>query len=148
MPNSIHHCPKCNYPLVLIERRGKFKCAKCGKLFLQRQIEDESFRRWNQKMKEKNENDFLIELQQRKRKPLTEEEKRLKLGEYIEKNKERIKARADKWRQENRDYYNFNKKEYYHKNLDYSRHLMRMKHWRNRQVELALNELKVDLILN
>ena len=141
MPNSIHHCSKCNYLLVLIERRGKFKCAKCGKLFPQKEVEAESFRRWNQKMKEKDEHD--LKLAGRKPK-LTEEKKRLKLDRYMEKNRERIKAGADKWREENRDYYNSNKKEYYHKNLDYSRHLMRMKHWRNRQVELAFLQLNME----
>ena len=46
-------CLKCNYKLVLLEDRRKYKCAKCGKLFPQKEIDDKEFRELNKGEKEK-----------------------------------------------------------------------------------------------
>jgi len=143
MSNSIHRCPNCNYMLVLLETRRKFKCAKCGKLFPQKDIEAESFRIWNEKQKEIERHNLRIE---NKRTKLSEEEKQQRKEEYIEKNKDKIKLKEQRWRDTNREHYNKSKMLYYHKNLKQSRHLMRMKYWRQKQVILAQGELeKIDL---
>jgi uncharacterized Zn finger protein (UPF0148 family) len=52
---SQHKCPNCFYELTLLEKRGKYKCAKCGKLFPQKKIEDQSFKEWNKKRKIRDE---------------------------------------------------------------------------------------------
>jgi len=45
-------CPNCFYELVLLEKRRKYKCAKCGKLFPQKEIDDKEFRERNKKRRE------------------------------------------------------------------------------------------------
>jgi len=37
----------CNYALVLLEHCRKYKCDKCGKLFLQLEIDTKEFVEWN-----------------------------------------------------------------------------------------------------
>ena len=37
-------CIKCNYLLVLLPKRSKYKCAKCSSLFPQREIDNRKFR--------------------------------------------------------------------------------------------------------
>ena len=46
------------------------------------------------------------------------------------------------WRDANKEHYNKSNQVYYHNNLDYSRHLMRMKYWRQRQKALALEKIQ------
>ena len=46
-------CPNCFYELVLLEHKRKYKCAKCGRLFPQKEIDDKEFREWNKKEKDK-----------------------------------------------------------------------------------------------
>ncbi len=36
-------CPKCNYKLVLLSNRRKYKCALCSRLYPQKQAEDKAF---------------------------------------------------------------------------------------------------------
>ncbi|MBM3247377.1 hypothetical protein FJZ17_02455 [Candidatus Pacearchaeota archaeon] len=48
-------CPKCNYTLVLLEKRMKYKCAKCGRLFRQKEIDTKEFAEWNKKERRKEE---------------------------------------------------------------------------------------------
>jgi DNA-directed RNA polymerase subunit RPC12/RpoP len=38
-------CPNCNYSLVLLERRAKYKCALCSKLFPQKEVDDKEFQK-------------------------------------------------------------------------------------------------------
>src|SRR3989344_3548256 len=101
-------CPNCSFALVLLERRGKYKCSKCSRLFLQKEIDDKTFRQWNVKQRELDEHNLNLEKKQRKERPkITEEERKLKAKEwrlkniqrckdnsaiYYEKNKERILA--------------------------------------------------------
>ena len=47
-------CPNCNYTLVLLEYRQKYKCAKCGRLFFQKEIDAKEFREQNEKEREKD----------------------------------------------------------------------------------------------
>ena len=50
-------CLKCNYELVLLERRHKFKCAKCSNLFTEEEIKLTEFKKYNktERAKEKTE---------------------------------------------------------------------------------------------
>ena len=40
-------CANCFYELVLLEHRQKYKCAKCGRLFPQKEIDTNEFVEWN-----------------------------------------------------------------------------------------------------
>ena len=44
-------CPNCSYELVLLDRRLKYKCALCSRLYPQKWIENKEFREWNQRQK-------------------------------------------------------------------------------------------------
>ena len=45
-------CLNCKYELVLLSYRRKYKCSKCGSLFLQKTIEDKTFQLLNKKQRE------------------------------------------------------------------------------------------------
>ena len=66
-------CPKCSYKLVFLENRLKYKCAKCGRLFLQKSIENKDFQRWNTFHRELDKN--TLELEQKQLKNLVEEKR-------------------------------------------------------------------------
>jgi DNA-directed RNA polymerase subunit RPC12/RpoP len=70
-------CPNCSYKLVFIERRLRYKCAKCGKLFLRRFIENREFRLWNEQRRDLERQEILLEIKRleeegRKRKEFRE----------------------------------------------------------------------------
>lgn len=73
-------CPNCSYKLVFIEKRLRYKCAKCSRVFLQKFIENRDFRIWNNHRRETEMQELLIELKQ------LEEEKQKK-KELRESNK-------------------------------------------------------------
>jgi transcription initiation factor TFIIIB Brf1 subunit/transcription initiation factor TFIIB len=80
-------CPNCSYILVLLERRGKYKCAKCGKLYPQKQIDDKEFRGYNKRQREKDKEDYEQQLRLRlKYKPhrhkVSSKEKQKKLTDF------------------------------------------------------------------
>ena len=76
-------CPNCNYELVLLEKRRKYKCAKCSKLFPQREIKDAEFREWNKKRRKEE------------KEKITKEYRREYRKKYIppKKSKEEIRAK-------------------------------------------------------
>jgi hypothetical protein len=71
----------------LLQHRNKYKCAKCGRLFSQKFIEDKEFRDWNQRQRESDKE----ALKPKKRVKLSEEERR-----------ERIKVCQSRWVERNR----------------------------------------------
>jgi len=107
-------CPNCFYELALLEKRRKYKCAKCGKLFPQKEIENKEFREWNKKRR-KEERDKVnkeLELRKQKRKrskPLSKEE----WEEWMRKKLEKSRKAQAKYREENREEYNAKKKDYW-----------------------------------
>lgn len=134
-------CPNCSYILVLLEKRGKYKCAKCSKLFLKKEIDDEEFREWDKEQRKKDEEDFNKQLKLRRKslKPrkFDPKEKQKRLREYrlayYERNIEKMRA-YDGSRKRNRNGY---MKKQYHANLDMSRILRRIRYWRQMQKELV-----------
>jgi len=46
-------CPNCNYELVLLEHRQKYKCPKCSRLYPQIEIERRDFVEFNKRHKGK-----------------------------------------------------------------------------------------------
>ena len=80
-------CPNCSYILVLLERRGKYKCAKCGKLYPQKEIDDKEFREHNKRQKERDKDDYerqrILRLKHKPhRHKVSSREKQKKLTEY------------------------------------------------------------------
>ena len=83
----MQRCPNCSYALVLLERRGKYKCAKCGKLYPQKQIDDKEFREYNKREKGKDKEDYerqrILRLKHKPHKhKISSREKQKKLTEY------------------------------------------------------------------
>ena len=73
-------CPNCSYKLVFLEKRLRYKCAKCSRVFLQKFIENRDFRIWNNHRRETEMQELLVEIRQ------LEEEKQ-KMKELRELNK-------------------------------------------------------------
>lgn len=118
----------------------KYKCAKCGGVFLQKVTENSNFRNWNRKQREITEHDLDLELknmEELRTKELTEGKELLRLGSD-ERNRKKSKQAQIKWRAENRELYNKLKLEYYHENLRRSRECARVRYWRRKQKQLAL----------
>lgn len=139
MSNSI--CPNCGYELVLLERRRKYKCALCSKLFPQRKIKNKGFRNWNKVQKQL---DFQKYEQERKEElsKIKELRKHIKLlfngipvkidkREYWRKYIAKNKPKREDWIKENKP-----NKTY----LVKIKH--RLHHYRQRQKRLALLYLK------
>ena len=127
--------------LVLLEKRARYKCAKCGRLFPQRQVEAESFRRWNEAQRKTDEHNLKVESKKPK---LTEEEKkqmrRAYSRIYAEKHRDKIRAYfREKWHDGTRKVYS---KELYKRNLLKSRLQKRILYYRLRQKKLALQNLE------
>src|SRR3990167_1266509 len=103
-------CPNCSYKLVFIEKRLRYKCAKCSRVFLQKFIENRDFRIWNNHRREteKQKKKELRKLNKiakalrllfnspKLRLNLTPEERRLRKREYNKKwnedNPEKVRA--------------------------------------------------------
>lgn len=123
-------CPNCNYILVLLERRRKYKCAKCGRLFAQKDIEDKDFVVQNkQRRTEANKEMKKI------RKKITRNKKGLhKVISDINKRKnKKIKPEKDK------ETYNAEKREYWAKNRE---HLLekRRENYKKRKEEILAQQ--------
>lgn len=138
-------CPNCSFVLVLLERRLKYKCSKCGKLFLKREIEDKTFRQWNVKQRELDEHNLKLERKSRvRRSKLSLEEKSLKIREYHAKNRVRINEfKRARWQARKAE---INLKRRIKRNRDKKgiRILNRIQYWRSKQSFLAQRELKIS----
>ena len=160
-------CPKCSYKLVFLENRLKYKCAKCGRVFLQKFIENKDFQRWNTFQRELDKDN--LELEQKQIRDLIEErnifrglrllfkEKRIKLK--LEERKQR-KAETDRiWRENNIERIHLNDKLWLSKNKDKklaylrlwrknnqekARLKQRLGYWRLQQARLSQKELEAN----
>lgn len=122
-------CPNCNYKLVLLSSRLKYKCALCSRLFPQKEIEIKEFREFNKRRRiddaEKMDKEYKENLAR-----IKEIKKSLRLlfngwfsktpkeyrKEYYGKNKEKIKQLNRGWRLRNKEYDQKRKQEYSKKN--------------------------------
>jgi len=57
-------CPNCNYKLVFLEKKLRYKCAKCGRIFLQNFIENKDFRQWNKFQRDLEKHNLELEIKQ------------------------------------------------------------------------------------
>ena len=155
-------CPKCFYQLVFLERRGKYKCSKCGKLFYQKEIETKEFVEWNKRERKKEKEAFYGKPQ--KQKELSEYEKKQrmrlaskkwyynnleKVGTYYKKNRERIIQQKRKYRKslsgQRKILDNEKRKARRCENMEDTRANARIEYWKRRQKELALKKLEFTM---
>ncbi|MFH1591971.1 MAG: hypothetical protein ABIB47_01240 [Candidatus Woesearchaeota archaeon] len=152
-------CIKCNYLLVLLPKRNKYKCSKCGSLFPQSDIDNKEFRSWNKRQRlEDIEN---IKPARKPRVKLSDDERKRRTKESAKKwrennnkrcrelseknyykNRDKILARKKEYRQEIKDKDRIRRKEYRHQQINRTRQLARIHWWRQKQKALALRELK------
>ncbi len=119
-------CPNCNYLLVLLPKRNKYKCAKCSKLWRELFIDNREFRNWNGLQRDLTKDSVEKEIKQKKHKvrietkkkrvKLTEEQKRQRWRGYYSKNREKILTKNREWRQNNLEYDKKLRKDYYQRN--------------------------------
>ncbi len=103
-------CLNCNYKLVLLERRHKFKCPKCSSLFTEEEIKLEEFCKRNKKIRNEEKEEIEKELQ----KIIRVENKKLTEEEMYE----RKIAIQGIWREKHREAYNKYKREYWAKHRE------------------------------
>jgi len=103
-------CPNCNYELILLSNRTKYKCALCSKLYPQKFIDNIEFRELNKRQKlmdveniDKEQKEELIRLKELK--------KSIRL---LFKNKT-----SNEWKLGDRDKYNELKREYWNKKAEH-----------------------------
>ncbi len=158
-------CFNCNYELVLLSSRPKYKCAICSKLYPKKEVEAKEFRRWNESQREKDKKG--IELKHKKKKTLLNEKKigrtfrllfkqhRIKLNpeERIERKKERDKNYYYAHREEiikkkkilvqkTKEQYNAWKRQYRQENLDTIKLKDQIQYYRKQQKALAVRWLE------
>ena len=54
-------CQNCGYELVLLERRLKYKCSLCSRLYPQKEVETRAFREWNVRQRENDLHNLKLE---------------------------------------------------------------------------------------
>ncbi len=132
-------CPNCAYQLVLLDRRRKYKCALCSRLFPQKKVEAKEFFIKNKLQRELDVQNIKIEYEKewKQLKDLRRGVERLFKG-YSRISKEQAREYCKKWRSNHK--VNVKTKE---KDKTYSHRLkQRLAYWRTKQKELALLFLK------
>lgn len=146
-------CPNCSYILVLLEKRGKYKCSKCGKLFLKKEIDDKDFREWNKQQREQTKEDFNKQLKLRRKtlkpkKKIDPIEQQKKLKEYrlacYYKYREKILKQKKGYRRRTKEKQNNYRKNYRAKHNTLTQILSRIHYWRQMQKELTLSLFSLD----
>ena len=170
-------CLNCSYKLVFLENRLRYKCAKCGKGFLPKFIENRNFRVWNSRMREIVMQELTLEINQRKRKKkqliklnkisrafrllfasprkissVSSEERKIRKREarrrWNENNPEKVRIMKKRYVDSHRTKTYAYLKSWRASNLDKFRLNQRLAHWRRKQGEMALETLKSILYKN
>jgi len=151
-------CANCNYELVLLEYRRKYKCAKCGRLFLQSEIDTKDFREQNKKEREQSRKQY-------KKETSDDYNARKAIPKIIEQLKNpKIEKTREEYNQAKREYWAKNKTHLQQKRKEnYERQKLRIlstqalyrqnhkieiriKHLRDTQKALAVTKLKLGEI--
>jgi len=110
-------CSNCNYILVLISRRRKYKCAKCSGLYFKKEVEDKDFQESNiRQRKEDIKNIHPRMHSQRKFRKNNPEKLKEYRSRYYEKHKKRTSTYNKKYYHKNKERLKLTRKEYYQKN--------------------------------
>ena len=128
---KIPRCPNCSYDLVFLENRLRYKCAKCGRAFLRKFVENRDFRLWNRQlrgfgMRELMSEIGLMEEEKQKKRELTEFNKinralrllftspqRKRDSVTPEERKIREREHSQKWRENNPEKVKIMKRRYF-----------------------------------
>lgn len=152
-------CTNCSYNLVFLSHRQKYKCAKCSRLFKQKDLENREFRRWNERQRILDRENF--KLQRKLRTTLNPEERkqRARLAtkkwgvdhrelcrthsqEYYEKHRDLILVKRKLYRQQTKDQERVWRKAYRQRQINRTQQLARIHWWRYKQKSLALHYLE------
>jgi len=137
-----------------LEKRRKYKCAKCGKLFSQKEIENEEFREWNKvrrkEDRKENEKQRYREIYQRKKRLRLQNKK--EDGEnkisYYKRNQEKIIQQKREYRKglsgQRKKEENEKRNARRHSDVEGTRLNSRINYWRQQQRNLALLQLEND----
>jgi len=128
-------CPKCSYILVLLERRNKYKCAKCGKLFLKKEIDDKEFKQWNRRQRQDDKEKFEKQLKLRRKTLKPQGRKKV---DSKEQQKNLLEYRTAKYN-ENKEIYKKINLNYYKKNREILTAKARHRYDQNKQAILNRN---------
>lgn len=131
-------CPNCSYILVLLEKRGKYKCAKCSKLFLRKEVESKEFREYNKRQKETDKEEFDKQLKLRRKTLKPRKRKEISPEEKLERQK-KLKEYKLAYYKENKDRSNLIRNNYRARFKDQTKLLWRLDYWRRKQRDLALD---------
>ncbi len=150
----MNRCPNCSFALVLLERRRKFKCSKCRRLFSQKFIEDREFKEWNKRKREEDKDRYEYErkvLEVKRRKKYGDlRDKQKKLAEYRTlyywRHRNEILAYKKQYRQTAKERNNEYKRMYRAKNQDRVRLWSRIAYWRQKQKRLAVQTFENDTL--
>jgi len=100
-------CPNCNYELTFLERRHRYKCAKCSSLFTEHEIKLIEFKKYNntERVREKEESKketqkVKIEVQRKCRENNREEHNKYR-REYWAKNRDRLLKKRKQYTKDN-----------------------------------------------
>ena len=134
-------CPKCSFALT--ELKHRYKCAKCCKVFLKKEVEDFNFRNWNKKQREVDRHNLKL-----KRPKLSQEEKEERRAlvlkqRYLNKKEEMLK-KIRLYQKENKDKINLKYREKRKKNPEYISTLERIKLLKKKQEVLIEKKLKEE----
>lgn len=124
-------CLTCSYELVFLEERLRYKCAKCGRAFLQKFIENQAFRVWNDQLRSFGMRELMSEIgrmeeEKQKKRELIEFNKinralrllfagppRKRVSVTPEERKIREREHSQKWRENNPEKVKITKKRYF-----------------------------------
>jgi hypothetical protein len=170
----MHRCLKCNYQLVFLEKRHKYKCAKCSSLFTEEEIKLEEFKKYNKEKREEEEvrieEEGKEERKAERKRRLNERRlngRKLKTDnpnygkEYYQKNKERITKQLREYYIEHREEISKSRREKYsankenetrkirrNKNIETTRINGRIEYWKRKQKIMAESRFDEFLIKN
>lgn len=140
-------CPNCFYELVLLEKRRKYKCAKCSKLFPQKEIDANEFKGFSKREKildkERTEKDIqeMKELVKQLKPKLSEKEKKIREKKYRKKNSEKYNRIAREYWAKHKERLTKERSERYYKN--HTINLVQQKVYReNNKVLRQINALR------
>ncbi|MFH0775137.1 MAG: hypothetical protein V2A53_06590 [bacterium] len=124
--------------LVLIERRGKYKCAKCFALFNQADIDNRDFREWNKEQRYQDIIKWELNSAARRKRIV----KKPNLNQRQETLTKYINATLRKDPGGLKEYNRARNKVHYYHDLEHSRVLRQIRYWRQ---ELKKQAIERDL---
>ena len=138
-------CSNCSFALILREKSRKYKCNRCSRRFPQKETENREFKIWNEKQRDLDKHNIVLE---NKKVKLTAEEKKEKSKgcsrQYYEHNKEIVMAYVKEWRNNNRERRNKAVNEYRANNPMKIKLRDRINMLRQKQKKLFLQHLKTN----